>query len=887
MREARAPRPRRTCAVIVTLQDAATEARLMAPALRACQAAGDELRIYVLPAGEESSVDDAAETVCQAFGVEHAELIPAPRPAAARGAAHMEMRHAYRAYEFLKTRVPDVVISTQALGTLYFALRARELGVGFQRTRFVVVLAPFELQRRLNERLVTSRPSALIRFHLERVVAENADVCAAPSHRFVENAVRTGAAAQRSPFVVLPEIEAVSVVSDAAPGRPTGFVIPDAPPLARNIAFFATVAKRRPEALRDPQGRIRLHVDVADSSGKIAAQCEERLAGTEVAWTAGSRDADVDSGEAMLFAPYCEDFFALGASLAPAVLGAPVLVGTGSAVGEPFEAAGVAVEPFPDVVAEALTGAAEGRRALRVTARQADREASWSRFFGNLAPPRPVEVSDPPLVTACIMHFNRPDLVKQALSSALGQTCENLEILIFDDGSNAAGAVGELETLVEAHAGRIRLVRQDNRYLGAARNRAARAAGGEYVYFLDDDNVLKPEAIETLVHAARVSGADFIGSFSDIFTGGSMPDPAKPAERRILQTGGDAGFSLFQNTILDGNALCRREAFLDLGGNTEDYGIGKEDQEFFARAVRSGCTLAIVPEALLWARHGTQGLKSLHFDWNAGHFRVLEAYWPVVAPEYRALLVLLQGMFLKRIELREEIETLLGKLESLSNDLEISRKGHVMALARRPSRLGVHRLEVGILLNPEWVAHAWQDRSPDTIFELRRNGRVVARTRFGEARGTALQIVTPPRGPVLGDVIYSIHDISTGETLAACAQPAFWRARRIVGAVENQPRPLVRGWVFDPANPDRSRRIAIHVDGRLSEVIAAGEHRADIARWKGTEGGHGFVWQIGDGPASVDGTRIDVFDAGTGRALDGSPIRIEDGRAVATGQRRT
>ena len=438
----------------MTARDAEREAQRLAPALRACRALGDEVEVFVLPSDEESLPLENLETVCRTLGVERVDSIPDSGPMV-RGLAQREMCCAYRAYEFLKSRSPDVVLSTQALGVPYFAIRARALGVSLQDTRFVVVLGPFELQRRLNERVVTSTVRTLIRFHLERAAAEGADVCVAPSFRFVENALRTGAAVEASRFMVLPEVEEARAVKDPAPRRPPAFVIPDVPPVKRNAAFFAVVAKRCPDALRSAEGGIRLFVDAADPNGEIAASCRERFAGTNVVWTVGPPGEGAE--DAVLFAPFCEDFFALGAGLAPAVRGARILIGEGAAAGEPFEAA--------------------GRRALRVSVRSAELDRPWTRFFENLSPPqRPAEApGDLPWVTVCVLCFNRPGLVGQAVSSALAQTYENLDVLLFDDGSNAPGAVETLQALAESRSGRVRLVRQDNRYIGAARNRAARA----------------------------------------------------------------------------------------------------------------------------------------------------------------------------------------------------------------------------------------------------------------------------------------------------------------------------------------------------------------------------------------------------------------------------
>ena len=866
----------RTIAAVLTTRNALLEAQLLAPAVRACRARGDALETFVLPTSDDAEFDDNG--VRRALGVERVQPIPPPQPPAARGPVQQQMRHAYRFHAFLKSRPPDVVLGTQTLGAAGFAMRARELGIGFQHTRFAIVLAPFEQQRRLNERLVTAEPFALIRFQLERTVAACADVAIAPSHRFVENAVQTGAAAETSRFVVLSPLD---VVTSAQPvqGRPGGFVIPDATPLARNVAFFATVAKRRPDALRDANGKIRLRVDAPDPSGSLRTLCRERFAGTAVDWTVGRRDPDAGSarretatGEPTLFVPYCEDFFALGGGLAPALGGAPLLLGAGTAPAEPFEKAGIAVPAFPDVFSAALSEAAAGRRSLRIAARPVDQTLPWTRCLANLAPPKPAPAPDPPpRVSVCILHFNRPSLVPQAVTSALDQTYRNLDVLILDDGSNASGATEALEALVAAHDGRLRLVRQENRYLGAARNGAARAATGEYVFFLDDDNILKPDAIATLVQAARTSGADFVGSFSDIFRGERPTDPGA-AGRRILQAGDDTGFSLFQNAILDGNALCRRDAFLALGGNTEDYGIGKDDQEFFARAIQSGRRVAIVPEALFWARHGmTTGLKSLHFDPHAGHFRVLEAYWPALPPHQRGLLLLLQGLCIERD----------AWLASRPRQRPAADRRPVMALARRRETSGGAQLEIAVRLNSEWLDRARQRRDAEAAVELRRNGRPVARVRLQDVIRGALHLPVRPSLHLLGDTIYSLHDTANAEPLALLVVPPIWRTRRIDGAIESRPRPEMRGWVFDPDRPERQRRVAIHLDGRLHAVVAADELRSDIARWKGTAGRHGFRWAIPDPWNAADSVCAEVFDAETGRALRASPVWIEGGRVIA------
>ena len=221
-----------------------------------------------------------------------------------------------------------------------------------------------------------------------------------------------------------------------------------------------------------------------------------------------------------------------------------------------------------------------------------------------------------------------------------------------------------------------------------------------------------------------------------------------------------------------------------------------------------------------------------------------------------------------------------ARIAELAADLDAARRRHLMALARHGPRRGPDSLEVLVRPTPEWLAEA-RERGPGPALELRRNGRVLARAAAPEAPDDTLRIPIALSRRGAGAALYSIHDAATGAVLAGLAAPALWRARGVEGAVETRPRPEIRGWLLDAAHPGRRRRVAIEMDGRLCDVIAAGEPRGDIARWKGTDGCHGFAWPV---PApAAERARVDVFDAATGRPLRGSPVRVEGGQATAAG----
>ena len=258
------------------------------------------------------------------------------------------------------------------------------------------------------------------------------------------------------------------------------------------------------------------------------------------------------------------------------------------------------------------------------------------------------------------------------------------------------------------------------------------------------------------------------------------------------------------------------------------------------------------------------------------------------APYHLANIILTARMLVRKAEhAGAGVHYHRGALTVDRGDAATARQGPVMALARRRSRFRLGRLEVDIRLNPAWIDQARQERGHDPALDLRRNGRVLAQFFARGGSSDFLRISVRPRVLAIGDALYSIHDVSTGETLAALAVPGWWRTRRVEGAVENRPRPEIRGWILDPVEYGRRRRIAIHMNGSLCEVLCADEQRDDIRRWKGTDGGHGFLWQIPEAVSARNGTRIDVFDADTGRPLRGSPVRVEGGQVVARGSRGT
>ena len=113
-----------------------------------------------------------------------------------------------------------------------------------------------------------------------------------------------------------------------------------------------------------------------------------------------------------------------------------------------------------------------------------------------------------PLVSFIVPVYNAEIYLGPCLESLRSQTWPDLEIILVNDGSTDGS--GQLCAAAARVDGRIRFLDRPNGGVSAARNAALAAAKGDYLQFSDSDDLLTPDATETLVRAAQVTGADLV-----------------------------------------------------------------------------------------------------------------------------------------------------------------------------------------------------------------------------------------------------------------------------------------------------------------------------------------------------------------------------------------
>jgi glycosyltransferase involved in cell wall biosynthesis len=151
------------------------------------------------------------------------------------------------------------------------------------------------------------------------------------------------------------------------------------------------------------------------------------------------------------------------------------------------------------------------------------------------------------LVSIVIPTLNRPSLTARAFRSAISQSHKELEVLIVDNGSNESN-------IAEMTALGLQFLHSPTPGAGAARKTGLDAARGEFVFFLDSDDILTPNAIWELLRVLEVGVDGAFGAMRNYNT----------SKHKVLH-----GDTVFMSPMAS-NTLLRREVFTKFGAFSDD-----------------------------------------------------------------------------------------------------------------------------------------------------------------------------------------------------------------------------------------------------------------------------------------------------------------------------
>ncbi len=217
-----------------------------------------------------------------------------------------------------------------------------------------------------------------------------------------------------------------------------------------------------------------------------------------------------------------------------------------------------------------------------------------------------------PLVSVIMPTHNRPEFLQQAVESVLAQTYENLELIIIDDGSSPPAQLNIDDP-------RIRWLRHEQgKGAAAARNAGMRAAQGEFLAFLDDDDQYFPNKLSLLVDYLQTHpSVELVFARVEYHYGNGQSECHANGYHTWFEN------FLYLNTIHTNSNLFRRSVFEKV---QFDERIRKYDDMQFFLAASLCCEIAYVPDVVaIWNMDNRpdQLTHSGHYCRNYYNFRLV------------------------------------------------------------------------------------------------------------------------------------------------------------------------------------------------------------------------------------------------------------------------
>lgn len=205
-----------------------------------------------------------------------------------------------------------------------------------------------------------------------------------------------------------------------------------------------------------------------------------------------------------------------------------------------------------------------------------------------------------PMVSVLMTAYNREKFIKESIESVLLSSYTNWELIIVDDCSNDNTV--EIAKTYEQSDRRIRLfINEKNLGDYPNRNKAAKLARGEYMYFLDSDDKIFPTSLEKLISHIKDHTQFKFGMYCNQFKGVSMIDGSLALKRHFFETQ-----FLF---IGPGGTIMKTDFFHSLGGYPEKYGPAN-DMYFNLKACCFSSIYLIQFDFFYYRRHEGQEINN-------------------------------------------------------------------------------------------------------------------------------------------------------------------------------------------------------------------------------------------------------------------------------------
>jgi len=226
-----------------------------------------------------------------------------------------------------------------------------------------------------------------------------------------------------------------------------------------------------------------------------------------------------------------------------------------------------------------------------------------------------------PLVSVIIPAYKVAAFINATLSSVLAQTFTNYEVIVINDGSPDTE---DLEREIAPYTELITYIRQPNKGAGAARNSGIRVARGEFIAFLDGDDLWLPNFLEQqLSLIGGVGGFDLVYADAVNLQGSQLSRitnmDVNPSNGVVTPESLIAGTCV----VITSSVIARRQSILDVGLFDENF-PNSQDFDLWLRLTKQGARIGYQKKVLVHRRIYEGSLASNPIKSFEGEISVLE-----------------------------------------------------------------------------------------------------------------------------------------------------------------------------------------------------------------------------------------------------------------------
>jgi|GEM_PF-4827205 len=274
----------------------------------------------------------------------------------------------------------------------------------------------------------------------------------------------------------------------------------------------------------------------------------------------------------------------------------------------------------------------------------------------------------PGLVSVVVPTYNYGHFLPQALESVLSQMDVDLEVIIVDDGST-----DDTSEVITDYSDLVLTIRQDHRGLSAARNTGLTVARGEFLVFLDSDDILGPGVLASQSAFLRNNPQTWMAVCRSFFFETLDEDglPLKNGQWHLFKT--DLDIHLCHFNIAPPHAFMLRSRVCEKTGTFDDSLKACEDHDFWFRASLAGYSPEANPDGFVfYRRHAGSMSRNLINQWIHDailHERIalaLDSGIYTISGSLEKLLACIAGCLLTANRLEYEQPVISSRLRELS-----------------------------------------------------------------------------------------------------------------------------------------------------------------------------------------------------------------------------